>query len=62
MTFEGYDAFDDPYAYPGTNVLKNLLDIRDQATLEAFEVAQVILGRRSKRDGNCHGRHSRNGT
>lgn len=38
MTFEGYDAFDDPYAYPGTNVLKNLLDIRDQATLEAFEV------------------------
>jgi cell filamentation protein len=38
MTFEGYDAFDDPYAYPGTNVLKNLLDIRDQGTLEAFEV------------------------
>jgi cell filamentation protein len=34
----GYDAFDDPYAYPGTTVLRNLLDIRDQDTLEAFEV------------------------
>jgi cell filamentation protein len=38
MTSVGYDAFDDPYAYPGTTVLKNLLDIRDQDTLEAFEV------------------------
>jgi len=38
MSFEGYDAFDDPYAYPGTSVLQNLLDIRDQATLDAFEV------------------------
>jgi cell filamentation protein len=38
MSVEGYDAFDDPYAYPGTTVLKNLLDIRDQDTLEAFEV------------------------
>lgn len=38
MSLEGYDAFDDPYAYPGTTVLKNLLDIRDQDTLEAFEV------------------------
>lgn len=35
---EGYDAFDDPYAYPGTTVLKNRLDIRDQNTLEAFEI------------------------
>lgn len=39
MSLEGYDAFDDPYSYPpGTTVLKNLLDIRDQDTLEAFEV------------------------
>jgi cell filamentation protein len=38
MSSEAYDAFDDPYAYPGTTVLKNLLDIRDQAYLEAFEV------------------------
>jgi cell filamentation protein len=35
---EGYDAFDDPYAYPGTSVLRNLLDIRDAGILEAFEV------------------------
>ena len=38
MTFEAYDAFDDPYAYPGTTVLRNRLNIRDQATLEAFEL------------------------
>lgn len=38
MTFEGYDAFDDPYAFPGTSVLRNLLDIRDQAILDAYEV------------------------
>lgn len=38
MNIEGYDAFDDPYCYPGTTVLKNLLDIQDQDTLEAFEV------------------------
>lgn len=38
MSFEAYDAFEDPYAYPGTIVLKNLLHIRDQAELEAFEV------------------------
>jgi cell filamentation protein len=35
---EGYDAFDDPYAYPGTSVLQNRLDIRDARILEAFEV------------------------
>jgi cell filamentation protein len=35
---EGYEAFDDPYLYPGTSVLKNRLDIRDAATLTAFEV------------------------
>jgi len=34
----GYDAFDDPYAYPGTSVLRNRLDIRDAGILEAFEV------------------------
>lgn len=33
-----YDAFDDPYAYPGTNVLQNLLNIKDSQELEAFEV------------------------
>ena len=38
MNSEGYDAFDDPYAYPGTTALKNILDLRDPDTLEAFEV------------------------
>jgi cell filamentation protein len=38
MISEGYDAFDDPYAYPGEAVLRNRLDIRDAAILEAFEV------------------------
>jgi cell filamentation protein len=33
-----YDAFDDPYAYPGSTVLQNLLDIRDPLQLEAFEI------------------------
>lgn len=32
-----YGAFDDPYCYPGTNVLINKLDIRDLGLLEAFE-------------------------
>jgi cell filamentation protein len=38
MSFGAYDAFEDPYAYTGTTVLKNLLNIRDQAELEAFEL------------------------
>jgi cell filamentation protein len=38
MRTEGYDAFEDPYCYPGTTVLKNLLNIQDQDTLEAYEV------------------------
>ena len=32
-----YEAKKDPYCYPGTGVLKNVLDLRDQAKLEAFE-------------------------
>jgi cell filamentation protein len=40
---EGYDAFDDPYAYPGTSVLQNRLNIRNAATLEAFEVEIYTL-------------------
>ena len=35
---EGYAAFDDPYLYPGTAVLRNRLDLRDPRQLEAFEV------------------------
>lgn len=32
-----YESTPDPYCYPGTSVLINLADIRDQATLDAFE-------------------------
>lgn len=32
-----YAAFDDPYCYPGTDVLRNKLDLRDAEALEAFE-------------------------
>ena len=38
MISEGYDAFDDPYAYPGTTILINILDRRDPEIIEAFEV------------------------
>jgi hypothetical protein len=34
-----YDAVADPYCYPGTTVLKNILDIHDQAALDEFEAA-----------------------
>jgi cell filamentation protein len=34
----GYGAFDDPYLYPGTSVLRNLLEIRDAKVLESYEV------------------------
>jgi cell filamentation protein len=32
-----YESTADPYCYPGTTVLKNLANIGDQATLDAFE-------------------------
>jgi hypothetical protein len=37
MSIEGSDTFDDPYCYPGTTVLKNLLNIQDQDILDAVE-------------------------
>lgn len=43
MILEGYAAFDDPYVYKGTTVLKNRLGIRDRGTLEAFEVEMSTL-------------------
>jgi cell filamentation protein len=43
MTDEGYEAFWDPYAYPGTTVLRNLLDIRDPDVLDSFEVEISML-------------------
>jgi cell filamentation protein len=33
-----YDAFEDPYAYPGTNILQNRLDVRNADLLEKFEL------------------------
>jgi cell filamentation protein len=43
MTGGGYDAFDDPYAYKGTDVLKNKAGLRDAALLEAFELEMTSL-------------------
>jgi len=33
----------DPYVYPGTNVLKNLEDLRDQKALDRFEADAVAV-------------------
>lgn len=38
-----YDAVPDPYCYPGTTVLMNLADIREQALLDDFEAAMTTL-------------------
>ena len=43
MTFEGYGAFDDPYVYKGTSVLRNKLKTRDADILSAFEVEMTTL-------------------
>lgn len=43
MSFEGYDAFDDPYSYKGTSTLKNRLGLRDPKLLEAFELEMTTL-------------------
>jgi cell filamentation protein len=37
-----YDSSPDPYCYPGTDVLKNRLNLRDQATLDAFEAMITV--------------------
>jgi cell filamentation protein len=39
-----YEGGPDPYCYPGTTVLKNKLDLRDQAALDAFE-AEITMQR-----------------
>jgi len=38
-----YDAFDDPYAYKGSTVLKNKLGLRDSSLLESFELEMTAL-------------------
>lgn len=43
MAVGGYDAFDDPYSYKDTNVLKNKLGLRDPELLEAFELEMTTL-------------------
>jgi cell filamentation protein len=43
MIWGGYDAFDDPYCYQGTGVLKNRLGLRDADTLEQFELEMSTL-------------------
>ncbi len=43
MSFEAYAAFDDPYVYKGTSVLKNKLGTQDAAELSAFEVEMTAL-------------------
>jgi cell filamentation protein len=40
-----YEAFDNPYCYPGTSVLKNRLDLRTQTELQEFEA--MITAQRS---------------
>lgn len=34
----------DPYCYPGTDILRNLEDIRDKAALDRFEADAVAVG------------------
>ncbi len=43
MTDAGYEAFDDPYPYRGTTVLKNRARLRDPDLLEAFELEMTAL-------------------
>lgn len=42
-----YDVEADPYSYPGTNVLKNKLDLKDAVELAAFE-AEITNQRASE--------------
>jgi cell filamentation protein len=43
MTDVGYDAFDDPYCYKGSGVLRNKAGLRDAKALEAFELEMSTL-------------------
>ena len=43
MTDVGYDAFDDPYCYKGTGVLRNTAGLRNAEALEAFELEMSTL-------------------
>ncbi|HEV7691895.1 MAG TPA: Fic family protein [Hyphomonadaceae bacterium] len=43
MTGDPYEAFDDPYCYENTDVLKNRAGLRDQALLDDFELEMMNL-------------------
>lgn len=43
MALSPYDAFDDPYVYRGTTVLRNKLHTRDPDILENFELEMTTL-------------------
>ncbi|WP_119273056.1 Fic/DOC family protein [Taklimakanibacter deserti] len=43
MTYGGYDAFDDPYCYKGTVVLKNKAGLRHIGALRDFELEMSSL-------------------
>lgn len=43
MTKSAYDAFDDPYCYPDTHVLRNKAELYDPDDLEAFELEMTAL-------------------
>jgi cell filamentation protein len=48
VTLGGYDAFDDPYCYKGSNCLKNRLGLRDPDVLQAFELEMSSLRERNR--------------
>ncbi|HTN40432.1 MAG TPA: Fic family protein [Asticcacaulis sp.] len=43
MALSPYDAFDDPYVYRGTTVLRNKIGTRDPDILENFELEMTTL-------------------
>lgn len=55
-----YDAIEDPYCYPGTTVLINKLDLREQSDLDAFE-AEITAQRATEQlpIGELDDRHYR---
>jgi len=55
---EGYEAFDDPYLFPGTCVLRNRPDIRDAEGLAEFEVeATHVRAEEGLPEGNFNAAH-----
>lgn len=58
MSHGGYDAFDDPYCYKGTFVLKNKAGLRHLGTLQKFELEMSSLRATEPfPDGQCDSTH-----